>query len=324
MNKSPENFEITLPKNQLKLFGYDHYFNFFVNLYKKNKLPNVVLLTGLKGSGKATFAYHFINYLLSQNENNKYSLKEFCIHPENKTYQNICNNIHPNFSVLENDLYDEDIKIESVRSTLRFLSKSSYLSSIKIVLIDSVEFLNKHSSNALLKAIEEANDKTFFFIINSNSYKISNTIKSRCIEFNFFFSLLEKKKILNHIHNQFISDFNLDIIDEYFYFESSGNILKYLLILNEDNTALLNNKLACIYHLIDEYKQVNDPQLYSFVSLLIELFYNELAIKNNKNLNIYSLNKYNLIKQIDNAKKFNLDKKNLFISLKGALKNESK
>ena len=226
--------------------------------------------------------------------------------------------------MLENDLSNEEIKIENVRNTLKFLSKSTYLSNIKIVLIDSAEFLNKHSSNALLKAIEEANSKTFFFIINSNPYKISNTIKSRCIVFNFFFSLTEKEKILSQILNEYVNDFNLENIDEYFYFESCGNILKYLLILKEDNFSLLNNKLDCIFHLIEKYKQINDPLLYSFISLLIELFYNELSIKNNKNLNIYSFNKLNLLKQIDNAKKFNLDKKNLFISLKGVLENESK
>ena len=60
-----ENIEILSSKNQLSLFGYESYFNSFVKLYKKNELPNVILLNGPKGLGKATFAYHFINYILS-------------------------------------------------------------------------------------------------------------------------------------------------------------------------------------------------------------------------------------------------------------------
>ena len=75
---------------------------------------------------------------------------------------------------------------------------------------------------------------------------------------------------------------------------------------------------------IDRYKKKNDPQLLTFVSLLIELFYNDLLIKNNKNLDLYSVNKFKLLKQIDNAKKFNLDKKNLLISIKGTLEHETK
>ncbi len=112
-------------------------------------------------------------------------------------------------------------------------------------------------------------------------------------------------------------------IDECFYIASPGNILKYLLILNIRNIDLLKDKLSCILYLIERYKQKNDPQLLTFVSLLIELFYNELSVKNNNKLNLYFLNKFKLMKQIYDAKKFNLDKKNLFISILGTLENES-
>ena len=287
-------------------------------------MPNVILLSGPKGSGKATFAYHFINYLLSYNEKNKNTVSNFTINPDNKSFKDLCNNTHPNFSLLENDMLHEDIKIDAVRNTLKFLSKSTYYSNIKIVLIDNAEHLNDHSSNALLKALEEANNATFFFVINSNSYKILNTIKSRCIEFKFFFSSSQKKEILNNIIRQYKDDFDLTKIDEDFYLDSPGNILKYLLILNINNVDLWKNKLSCILHIIDKYKQKNDPQLLTFVSLLIELFYNELSVKNNKNLNLYFLRKFELLKQIEQAKKFNLDKKNLLISLRDTLENESR
>ena len=323
MIKDNENLEIILPKNQLHLFGYEYYFNSFINLFQKNKLPNTILLSGPEGSGKATFAYHFINYLLSHNEKYEYSVENFAINSDNKSYKNLFNNTHPNFSLLENNRFGEDIKIDDVRKTLRFLEKTTYSSNSKIVLIDSADHLNVYSANALLKALEEANNKTFFFIINNNSYKILNTIKSRCIEFKFFFTLSEKKKILNNIIRKYIDDFDLTKIDECFYIASPGNILKYLLILNIRNIDLLKDKLSCILYLIERYKQKNDPQLLTFVSLLIELFYNELSVKNDNKLNLYFLNKFKLMKQIYDAKKFNLDKKNLFISILGTLENES-
>ena len=121
-----------------------------------------------------------------------------------------------------------------------------------------------------------------------------------------------------------MDDFDVNKIDPGFFFDSPGNILKYLLILSESNIDLLKDKLSCIFYLIDKYKQKNDPQLLTFVSLLIELFYNELSVKNNKNLNLYFLNKFDLLKKKYLAKKFNLDKKNLLISLRGTLENESK
>lgn len=324
MTNTNENLEILSPKNQLHLYGYQYYFNFFIKLYQKNKLPNTILLSGLKGSGKATFAYHFINYLLSYNEQNKYSVNNFTINPDNKSYKRVCSNIHPNFSLLENDAFDENIKIENVRNTLKFLSKTTYSSNIKIVLIDNAEYLNIHSSNALLKVLEESNNKTFFFIVHNNSRKILNTIKSRCIEFKFFFSLLEKKEILENIIKLYKDDLNKKNIHEILYFDTPGNILKYLLIFKDSNIDFLNDKLSCIIYLFDQYKRKNDQQLLTLASLLIELFYNELSIRNNKDLNHYFFSKYKLLKQIDDAKKFNLDKKNLFISLRGVLENEPK
>ena len=59
--------DIAHPICQLSLYGYKKYFDLFKNLFEKNKLPNCVLLTGQKGIGKSTFAYHFINSLLSKN-----------------------------------------------------------------------------------------------------------------------------------------------------------------------------------------------------------------------------------------------------------------
>ena len=148
MSLKSETSKIIQPKHQLKLFGYDYYFKSFIQLFQKNKLPNTILLSGLKGSGKATFAYHFTNYLLSQNELNKYSTQDFTINSENKSYKLLSNNIHPNFFLLETVNYEENIKIDYVRQILRFLNKSTDNSNFKIVLIDNAEYLNVNSSNA--------------------------------------------------------------------------------------------------------------------------------------------------------------------------------
>ena len=55
-------------KNQTKLYGLESFFNELKNLYDKGKLPNKILLSGLKGLGKCTLAYHLINYVLSIDE----------------------------------------------------------------------------------------------------------------------------------------------------------------------------------------------------------------------------------------------------------------
>ena len=322
MKISSEDAEIIPPKNQLHLFGYQNYFNSFLKLFHKNKLPNTILLSGQKGSGKATFSYHFINYLLSQNEQNKYELKNFKINSDNKSYKKLCDYIHPNFFLLENRGSDENIKIDDVRNLFKFLNKSTYNSNIKIVLMDNAEYLNINSSNALLKVLEEPNNNTFFFVINNSSKKILSTIKSRCIEFKFFFNLNEKKDIFEHLINQYDDKLKAEVIDDDFYIDSAGNILKYMKILNENNIDYAKGKISCISYLIDKYKIIKDNQLLIFITFLIELFYKDLSLKNNKRLNIYFYNKFKILNQINNMKKFNLNKNNLFLSLQGILNNE--
>ena len=195
MNSSKKK-EIIEPRNQLNLYGYDNYFHSFKNLHEKNKLPSVILLSGPKGLGKSTFAYHFINYLLSYGEENEYSLKNFKINSDNPTFRLIQNGTHPNFFLLKNIFPSENIKIDQTRNLLKYLNKTTYSKGTKIVLLDNAEYLNLNASNALLKSLEEPSENTTFFIIHNDSSKILDTIKSRCTEFNFFFSTFDKKIFL--------------------------------------------------------------------------------------------------------------------------------
>ena len=72
--------------NQTFLYEHKSLFNELVNLNLQNKLPNKILLSGEKGIGKCTFAYHFINYILSKNETNSYNVMNLEINVENKNF----------------------------------------------------------------------------------------------------------------------------------------------------------------------------------------------------------------------------------------------
>ena len=310
--------------NQLNLYGYEDYFNSFVKLHKKNKLPKIILLSGPKGIGKATFAYHFINYLLSKNEDNEYSMNDFKINPNNKSYKLIKASTHPNFFLLQNELFDENIKIDQVRNLIKFLSMSTHYKNIKCILIDNSEYLNINSSNALLKSLEEPGDNTYFFIINNNSTKLLSTVKSRCTEFKISFNLEDKKNIFRKIIQQYQLDLETINLFESFYFDSPGNLLKYLIFFKDTKLNILDDKLSCIFYLLEKYKLKKDTELISTASLFIELFYNELSIKNKNNLNYYFLNRQKIVNEINDMKKFNLNKSNLLFSVKEILTNESR
>ncbi len=313
--------EVTKPKSQLNLYGYESYFQFFNKLYEQDKLPNSILISGQKGLGKSTFTYHFINFLLSKGEKNEYNRRDYLIDPNNSTYKSIQSGTHANLFILD-AIDGENIKIDQIRKLLLFLNKSTYYKSVKIVLLDNAEYLNINSSNALLKAIEEPSKDTYFFIINNDSQKIMNTIKSRCIDFVINFNFLEKKNIFNKISQTYSLNFTESDLDIFLYFDTHGNLLKYLSTLKNSDFKISEDYLSCISYLMDLYNEKTDPKLLGFITLFIQNFYNQLSLNNSLFINNYYRNLNKILYLIDNMKKFHLDKKNLIFSIDKIIKNE--
>ncbi len=311
--------EVLESKNQLSLFGYKDYFNFFVKLYEKNNLPNAILLRGQKGIGKATFGYHFINYLLSNNEERQSLLENNKIDPNNKNYKLLCENIHPNFFLLHGKSSTSEITIDQVRSMLKFLSKSTYNKDLKIILIDNVELLNRNASNALLKSLEEPSNNTFYFLIHNSSQKILKTVKSRCTEFNFFLDIKTKREIIKNLMSHYEIEYNYDDLIKSFYFDTPGNILKYLLILIDNDIDFNKDYLACINTMFEKYKKENNTEYLNFTSLFVEKFYNSAFANNDKYLEKNLLNRDKILNYINNMKKYNLDKNNLSLLINNIL-----
>ena len=170
-----------LPNRQERLFSYDQYFKLFTKLYKNNLLPNKILLTGQSGLGKSTFAYHFINSILSDKENYSYDFTNFAINPLNKSFRLIYQQYHSNFYLIENINDKHTIDIKQVKNMISFANKTSYEKKIKFILIDNAEYLNLSSVNALLKIVEEPPSNTFIIFIHNSSTKLIETLKLKII-----------------------------------------------------------------------------------------------------------------------------------------------
>jgi len=324
MSLNSEKLDIIQPKDQLNLYGYKVYFDSFIKTFKSNKLPNVMLLSGPKGSGKATFSYHFINYILSMNEKNKYSVENFEINLINSSFKMIQNFTHPNFFLIENDPSKNEIKIEQIRRLINFLNKSNISRDIKIILLDNAELLNLNSSNALLKVLEEPKNNTYFFLIHNDASDIIKTIKSRSLQFRFHFNLEAKENIFLQISQNYNLDINKKIISDFLRFETPGNLLRYLTTFDFTDYSISNNELIYILSLIEQFRNKTDINMLNFISLLIERFYTKLSLKNVNNINLYSKNKNKISILIDDMKKFNLDKKSLLFTIDDILKNEQR
>ena len=324
MIKNDENKSILDPSEQLRLYGYNLKFNLFKQLLTNNRIPKCTLLTGPKGIGKSTFAYHLINYFFSLNEKNSYSLENNEINPENASFKLVNSKIHPNFYLLSNYNLDGDIKIEQVRNLLKFLRNTTFNNNLKIVMIDNVENLNLSSSNALLKCLEEKTDNTFFLLVHNESKNILNTIKSRCVEFKFHLNETEKYNIFTKLSNQYFDDIDEKMIFDYFYFETPGNLIKYMSLLDFAEYDVLSNKFNAISFLIDMYIKEEKSETLYFLLIYIEKFYKDLFLSNSNKINIFYHNKFKIIRLINEMKVYNLDKKNTFLGVKNIIQSDAR
>ena len=227
--------------NQKQLFSYKNTFLDIVNLYKQKKLPNKILFSGPKGIGKATFAYHLINYIFSKDEESNYDIDNLQINDSNKSFKLVLNQTHPNFHLI--DLLDEKkiIEISQIRNMINYANKSAFNNKERIVLIDNAENLNLSSSNALLKIIEEPNENVFFILIFDNNRKIIETIKSRCLKFNLFLTFDECLDTTNKIIEKNIYQIvNKDLINHY---NTIGDLVNLVNFSSSSKMSLLELNL---------------------------------------------------------------------------------
>lgn len=307
------------PSEQKQLYGLDKYINEIIKLHDKDLMPNKILLSGKKGTGKSTLAYHIINYVLSQTEINKYDKKKFIIDNENKSFKLLKNKSHTNFYLI--DLVDEkkNIEINQIREMINYSNKSNFNEKPRFILIDNIENLNKNSTNALLKIIEEPNHNFFFILIHNNNKKILSTLSSRCLTFKINVSFEETLKISNFILKENL--FNLINIDLINYYNTPGdfiNLINFGLEKKIDLKEFNIDKL--LFFIIDNNYYKKNRLIKEILINYIELYFLKLyTISSTKNeiLDFYS----NFIKKMNYTNTFNLDEETLFLEFKSKILN---
>jgi len=306
-----------LPIRQEKLFLYDQYFNLFTKLYKNNLLPNKILLTGQSGLGKLTFAYHFINSILSDKENCPYDFINFTINPLNRSFRLIKQLYHTNFYLIENFDDKQTIDIRQVKNMISFVNKTSYEKKIKFILIDNAEYLNLSSVNALLKIVEEPPSNTFIIFIHNSSIKLIETLKSRCIEFKIFFSNKKKQIILKNLLTYYDLKIDINFVEKIkSFYDSPGTILNLIKLINEKVIDISNPNLINIISNLMEFilKNKNNTNLNLLQNTIELFFFQELKKTNNKNK--ISLNYSKVLERLNFFRKYNIDMNNTFYEIK--------
>ena len=298
------------PSTQINLFGLKNFFLELTNLFDQKKFPNKILLSGEKGSGKCTLAYHIINYILSKDEDFTYDKENFLINEQNKSFKLIQNRSNPNFNLIDISEDKKFIDINQIRDLISNMNKSSFNDKIRFVLIDNIEFLNKNSVNALLKILEEPNKNVHFILIHNNK-KILPTLSSRCLNFKISLTHNQSIEIANSIFGEnVLNKINQDLIHHYLTPGNFYNLIKFSENFEVDLTAITLKELITVIIEQNYYKKDNEIKhmLYDFI---------ELFFRNNNFSNLYSY----FLKKIDDCKKFNLDEESLLMEFEAKVLN---
>ena len=304
------------PINQTNLFSLDNYLLEFAELYKKKRLPTKILLSGDKGLGKSTLAFHLVNYILSINEEHPYILKETKINADNKSYKLVINGSNPNLLLVDVLSEKKNIDINQIRELINNLNKSSFNTKERFIIIDNIETLNISSINALLKVLEEPPPNTYFILINNDRF-ILPTLKSRCINFKISLDHKTSISVVNKILDDDIMKFiNKDLIN---YYLTPGQIYNLIEFFRLQKRDLKNHDLKSFIKLV-----IKD-NLYKKNTLIKNIIFEYLEFYFRKKVKLAKSRTFEyydyFLKRINDTKKFNLDEESLFMEFEYKILN---
>ena len=251
--------EIKHPRFNDEFFGFKKIEQYFLNILKKKKLSNAYIFNGIKGIGKATFAYRLARCILNK-DNNLKSIDSLNISKENNIFKNIMNLSHPDIKIIEPDNENKKINLEKIKLLNKFTFGTSLESDYKIIIIDSLDdFTTKKSFSSLLKLLEDCPTNCIFFLISHLLFKVPGTIKSRCQK--IYFNPISDKTLRKWFEqSEIINEKNLDILINL----SNGSLGRALDIIN-------NNESFDIYSdakkIINNFQNISKADIYDFFSL---------------------------------------------------------
>lgn len=180
-----------------EFLGHENQRKIFCQSFLKETLHHAWILAGDKGLGKAGFAKQAAHFLLSSED----GITTFCDSPNDQAAKLLSAGSHPDFRLLERGPRTDkeekkardgglksleehelarNIRISQVRSLQSLFSSQSSISQYRVVVIDSVDDLERGAANALLKNLEEPPKNTVFLLVSHSPGRLLPTIRSRC------------------------------------------------------------------------------------------------------------------------------------------------
>ena len=205
-----EDEEETLsPRNNPDLFGHEQAEGSLHAAWVSGHLHHAWLLSGPEGIGKATLAYRFARFLLSQGKQNTKRVgtasesdlftldgssgpegvpsQGLFLDPRSRLFQRVAAGGHADLLTVTRSLdlntkkLRSKIVVDDVRRISSFLHMTAAEGGARVVIIDPGDEMNRNAANALLKGLEEPPNNTVILIVSHTPWRLLPTIRSRCL-----------------------------------------------------------------------------------------------------------------------------------------------
>lgn len=166
------------PAQFVDLTGQDVLVKTLSNAISSNKVPQGIILSGIRGIGKTTSARivaKAINCLNAKEDNGIIISCDKCT-----SCNSLGNNNHPD--IIEIDAASAT-GVDDVRQIIDSAEYKPLIGKFKVYIIDEVHMFSKNAFNALLKILEEPPSQVVFILATTEINKIPPTILSRCQKF---------------------------------------------------------------------------------------------------------------------------------------------
>ena len=168
------------------LFGHDAAVAAFRAGMESGRLHHAWLISGAQGVGKALFADKAALRLLADAGGPKVSGPGLDVADEHRIARLVDAGSHPDLMRLERLPKDSggdlarSITVDQVRGLQRLFATTASLSPWRVVVIDSIDDLERSGANALLKNLEEPPAHCLFLLVSHAPERLLPTIRSRC------------------------------------------------------------------------------------------------------------------------------------------------
>jgi DNA polymerase-3 subunit delta' len=177
------------PRENRRLIGQDAAEADFLAAYRSCRMAHAWILSGPEGVGKASFAYRAARFVLANPDPASDTVRDAVnldVPAEHPVARRVLANSHPDLHVLRRRAESEkksistEITVAAARDAVGFFGSTAGEGGWRVLIVDSVDELNRNSSNALLKAIEEPPFNSLIFLVNHIPGRLLPTIRSRC------------------------------------------------------------------------------------------------------------------------------------------------